>query len=236
MILNRIDQIAKIFFILTFSFILGCNSGSDDITLGGQNDEEEVSDDSDSGSVSSTDGSIDSGSSSSSTGRQWTVSEILAEPRRGGAGGTPKCGGEGGFKRCLCPEDVPAGIVYRPAVTECNGDAAAILFGEYEDIFSIVVRDTQNRDRWPEAGSGYGGCSADLANSSSPPNRCSAFKVQDKFATPDGNATVHCFGESGYSEIFSDVSRLTIKFDDDPFSSDDTIGRYCISGPEEPLN
>ncbi len=80
----------------------------------------------------SSSGTTSSTSTSSSTsGRVWTVSEILSEPRKGGAGGEAKCGGEGGFKRCVCAEDVPANIRYRPAVKECNGHAAIILSGEY---------------------------------------------------------------------------------------------------------
>ena len=142
-------------------------------------------------------------------GRVWTTAEILAEPRTGGFGGTPLCGGEFGFKRCTCPENVRSSIRYRPAVLECNGNAAAILYDEYTAIFSVVVRDTQNRDRWPAAGSGFGGCNFSLANSDAPPNSCSAFKVQDKFPIGNGTAVVHCFGASGYSDIFSDAARIT---------------------------
>ena len=170
------------------------------------------------------------------TGRQWTIAEVLAEPRKGGAGGSAQCGGELGFRRCVCAENVRSSLRYRPALAECNGNAAAILDGEYLEAFSIVVRDSQNRDRFPEAGSGFGGCSFDLANSDSPPNSCSAFKVQDKFLTPDGSARVHCFGASGYSDIFADVVRVTIKNSDDPFSSDDDIDRLCLVSGSDPLN
>lgn len=166
----------------------------------------------------------------------WTVAEILSEPVVGGDGGTPVCGGEFGFKRCLCADDVPSYVRYRPAVAECNGAAAAILSGRMLDAFSIVVRDTQNRDRWPAAGSLFGGCSAQLANSVSPPNRCSAFKVQKKFEIGGGSAKVHCFGASGYSDIFADAVRLTVKLSDDPSSSSDTIERYCLRANDEPLN
>jgi hypothetical protein len=167
-------------------------------------------------------------------GRVWTLSEVLSEPRLGGAGGTPTCGGEFGFKRCVCPTDVPSSLRYRPALVECNGNAAILLDGEYFGAFSVVVRDSQNRDRWPV--SGFGGCSYDLANSDSPPNRCSAFKVQDKFTTPDGTAVVHCFGASGYSELFKDVVRATIKNSDDPNSSNDDIDRLCLVSGDKPLN
>ena len=170
------------------------------------------------------------------TGKVWTISEILEEPRKGGFGGSAQCGGEFGFRRCVCAEQVPSSIRYRPAVLECNGNAAAILDGQYLEAFSIVVRDTQNRDRWPAAGSGFGGCSASLANSESPPNSCSAFKVQDKFDIANGAARVYCFGASGYSDLFSDVVRVTIKLSDDPFSNDDDIDRMCLISGSDPLN
>ena len=172
----------------------------------------------------------------STTGKVWTVDEILAEPEVGGAGGAPLCGGELGFKRCTCAPDVPSTVRYRPAVEECGGNAAAILSGGLLDAFSIVVRDTQNRDRWPAAGSGFGGCSADLADSDSPPNRCSAFKVQSRFKIGGGVAEMHCFGASGYSDIFADAARMTVKLSDDPFSNNDDIERYCLAGPTVPLN
>ncbi|MCC6953589.1 MAG: hypothetical protein IT290_05685 [Deltaproteobacteria bacterium] len=169
-------------------------------------------------------------------GRVWTVTEIESEPATGGSGGTPLCGGELGFKRCVCAPDVPSYVRYRPAVVECNGNAAAILSGPLLDAFSIVVRDTQNRDRWPAAGSGFGGCSFETADSESPPAACSAFKVQQKFSILAGSAKVYCFGASGYSEIFADAARMTVKLSDDPFSNNDDIARYCLAGPDVPLN
>lgn len=174
--------------------------------------------------------------SPSPLGKAWSVSEILSEPRTGGNGGEPRCGGEFGFRRCLCVADVPSSIRYRPSIIECNYNAGAILHDDYAEAFSIVVRDTQNRDRWPAAGSGFGGCSFELANSESPPNSCSAFKVQDKFRIANDTAVVHCFGASGYSELFSDVVRMTIKLSDDPFSNNDDIDRICLIAGDEPLN
>jgi hypothetical protein len=148
----------------------------------------------------------------------------------------PACGGEFGFKRCICANDVPSYVRYRPAVAECGGSAAAILSGRLLKAFSIVVRDTQNRDRWPAAGSNFGGCSTALADASSPPNRCSAFKVQSKFKVGDGSSMVHCFGASGYSDIFADAARLTVKLSDDPLSNNDDIERYCLRGGSKSLN
>ncbi len=168
-------------------------------------------------------------------GRVWTLAEIIAEPRSGGSGGEARCGGEFGFRRCICPSQVPSAIRYRPAVAECNGNAAVITYDNYEDIFSVVVRDTQNRDRWPV--SGFNGCSLELSSSEDPPKACSAFKVQDAFPLMEGGgARVHCLGASGYSELFSDVVRMTVKLSDDPFSNDDDIERFCLISGDEPLN
>lgn len=216
-------MIFKLHFVLTIAFLLlsACGGG------GGNDDTNITPTPSETASPSP---------SATPQGRSWTVEEIISEARRGGSGGEPKCGGEFGFRRCLCVADVPSSVRYRPSIVECNYNAGAILHDEYLDAFSIVVRDTQNRDRWPAAGSGFGGCSFDVANSESPPNSCSAFKVQDKFKIANGTAMVHCFGASGYSEIFSDVVRMTIKISDDPFSNDDDIDRICLISGDEPLN
>ena len=207
--------------------VSGCGGG------GGGGGSETIDSPDDGGSTVDNDSDVDE----PSEGRVWTVAEILAEPVIGGAGGAPLCGGEFGFRRCTCAPDVPSTVRYRPSVEECPGQsAAAILSGDLLDAFSIVVRDTQNRDRWPAAGSGFGGCSAELADSDSPPARCSAFKVQAKFDIGGGTARVYCFGASGYSDIFADAARLTIKLSNDPFSNDDDIVRHCLAGPDLPLN
>ena len=218
---------------LTSAVLFGCGgSSSDDLTFIGGGEVDPTP------SPSDPNPSDPNPSSPPDTesGRVWSIAEVLSEPRTGGAGGSAQCGGEFGFKRCVCAENVRSSMRYRPALTECNGNAAAILDGEYLNAFSIVVRDSQNRDRWPAAGSGFGGCSAALANSESPPNSCSAFKVQEKIEVAGGAAVVHCFGASGYSNIFSDVVRVTIKNSDDPFSSDDDIDRLCLSLGSLPLN
>ena len=197
-----------------------CGSSSDDVTLGDTSDDE--------GTVGSDD------PTPSASNKIWTVSEVLSESRSGGSGGTPKCGGEGGFARCLCAGDVPATVRYRPAVVECNGNAAAIFDGSYQDIFSVVVRDSQNRDRWPP--SGFNGCSAEVASSEDPPKSCSAFKVQSMFVAGGGSVTFHCFGASGYSSLFEDVTRITVKLSDVPTSNDDPLERFCLNAPNLPLN
>ena len=236
----KVYQTCAFLIILAFFALLflgGCSSGGG----GGEDDSSQGSSDGDSNGGDPTptptpEPTPDDSTNNPALGKVWTVDEILAEPEIGGAGGAPLCGGEFGFKRCTCAPNVPSFIRYRPAVEECGGNAAAILSGEMLDAFSIVVRDTQNRDRWPAAGSGFGGCSADLAESESPPNRCSAFKVQSRFKIGGGVAEMHCFGASGYSDIFADASRMTVKLSDDPFSNNDDIERYCLAGPTVPLN
>ena len=223
------------------SGLTACGNADKDYDLSGESgDAESTTSDVSSNPTAEVAASSSGTSSGTSTanplGRMWTVAEILSEDRTGGSGGEPLCGGEGGFRRCLCPENVPSAIRYRPAVAECNGNAAAILYDQYVDAFSVVVRDTQNRDRWPAAGSGFGGCSASVADSDSPPNSCSAFKVQDKFKIGDGTAMVHCFGASGYSELFADAARLTVKLEDVPNASSDPLERFCLRSGDLPLN
>jgi len=207
--------------VVASAFMAGCGSSSpqDDVNFGGDIGQELP---------------VPGNPSADGDGKVWTLAEVLGEPRSGGAGGAARCGGEFGFRRCVCPEDVPGSMRYRPALAECDGNAAILLDGQYLEAFSVVVRDSQNRDRWPA--SGFNGCSPELSNSESPPNRCSAFKVQRKFSTPDGSAMVHCFGASGYSVLFEDVVRATIKLTDDPNSSDDEIDRLCLVSGDKPLN
>ena len=125
---------------------------------------------------------------------------------------------------------------YRPAVKECDGNAAIILSGKYLGIYSAVVRDRDNRDRWPETG--YGGCTP-YERDELGLNKCSAFKVQDRFsveAEKGGDADIHCLGASGYSSLFARVVRMTVKLADDPNSNNDPLVRWCLKGPASPLN
>jgi hypothetical protein len=141
------------------------------------------------------------------------------------------------FKPCVCSRDVPIDVQYRPSVKECGGNAGVMLYGKYLSVFSVVVRDRENRDRWPV--SGYNGCSFALANSSAPPARCSAFKVQGKVRVGAGTADeglLHCFGDDGYSALMRNVVRVTAKLRDIPGSSADPLERWCLNGPIGELN
>jgi hypothetical protein len=169
----------------------------------------------------------------------WTAAEIVTawENRRPPARRVRYCNG-GAFKPCVCAADVSRDMIYRPAVRECNGNAAIALFGRYRNAFSAVVRDRENKDRWPPAGSGFGGCSFEEANAVAPPNSCSAFKAQEVLRVGSGRSVgrIHCLGASGFSTIFSRVARVTIKIADDPTSSNDPIARLCLRAGRLPLN
>ena len=128
------------------------------------------------------------------------------------------------FKPCICPSVVPEDIKFRPKLAACGGKAAVILSGDWAGSYSVVLRDRQNRDRYPS--SGYNGCSAAEAGGESPPNRCSAFKVQKKIRK--GSEVIHCFGNRGTDKILAKASRLTIKLKDVPGSSSDPLARVCL--------
>jgi hypothetical protein len=141
-------------------------------------------------------------------------------------------------KPCVCARDVDKRIRYRPSLAECDGNAAAIMSGRYKGIFSVVLRDVQNRDRWPL--NGANGCSAELAQSQFPPNKCSLFKAQKQFsagpASDPDRFEVFCFGGSGYSKAFARVTRLTLKLGDSPTSTNDPLIRACLTSPKQGLN
>lgn len=143
------------------------------------------------------------------------------------------------FKPCICPEQLPAQVKYRPAVAECGGKAAAVLFGPYANSFSTVLRDKQDRDRWPA--SGYHRCSKREVAAGL--NKCSAFKCQKvlKLATSSvgvGAQQICCFGEAGNSSILRGATRMTVKVQDIPGSTADPLLRICLQNynPTIPLN
>ena len=139
------------------------------------------------------------------------------------------------FKPCVCPSNVSKLVQYRPAVRECRGRAAIILSRKYLNAYSAVVRDVENKDRWPPQG--VNGCSSyerDVLGL----NKCSVFKVQKVIGVEDAvaDAEIHCLGASGYSSLFRRVSRITIKLKDVPNSNEDPLERLCLFGPDKPLN
>jgi hypothetical protein len=166
----------------------------------------------------------------------WNADEILSErkltvkdKRR------PRFCRGGAFKPCVCPKDVTKLVQYRPAVKECNGRAAIILSGKYLNAYSAVVRDFENKDRWPPQG--INGCSV-FERDTLGLNKCSAFKVQEVLPIENeiADAEIHCLGASGYSTLFRKVSRITIKLADIPGSNNDPLVRLCLAGSTEALN
>lgn len=166
---------------------------------------------------------------------RWTVAEILNERQFREVVKKPKYCQGGLFKPCVCAKDVPSIVQYRPAVQECGGKAAIILSGKYKDVFSVVVRDRENKDRWPPQG--INGCTA-YERDVLALLKCSAFKAQEVLDIEDarGDATVHCLGASGRSTLFKRVVRMTAKLADIPNSTADPLARWCLKGPAEPLN
>ena len=167
--------------------------------------------------------------------RVWTIEEIQAEQAKGQPHSPARMCQGGRFAPCICWQDVSRLAKYRPAVEECDGNAAIVLLGKYTGVYSAVVRDSENRDRWPAEG----------VNQCTPYerdvlglNKCSVFKVQDSIPVGRGaNAMmVHCLGASGYSKLFSRVTRMTVKLRDIPGSDDDPVLRWCLRSPKKPLN
>lgn len=165
----------------------------------------------------------------------WSVQKILEERTFQEIVKKPRYCSGGAFKPCVCVKDVPSVVQYRPAVAECGGKAAIVLSGKYKDVFSVVVRDKENKDRWPA--NGINGCTAYETNVLAL-NKCSAFKAQKvlQIENKQGDASVHCLGASGYSKLFRRVVRITAKIADVPNSSTDPLARWCMSGPAAPLN
>ena len=167
--------------------------------------------------------------------RVWSVSEILSARNQAKKTRSPRyCQGRR-FTPCICAADVPGVVQYRPAVSECQNKAAIVLSGRYKDIFSVVVRDSENRDRWPPQG--INRCTP-FERDVLALHKCSAFKTHKvlNYSHAEGDATVHCLGARGYSRFFRKVVRMTAKLADIPNSSNDPIVRWCLSKPGLPLN
>jgi len=141
----------------------------------------------------------------------------------------------GRFKPCVCADNVTKLLGYRPSMRECNGNAGIILRGRYRGVFSAVVRDGENRDRWPA--NGVNGCTSAEVNSGVA--RCSVFKSQRRVTRTLSNGQterIECLGARGNSPLFRNVRRITLKFKDIPNSSNDPLGRFCLFSPTRSLN
>lgn len=132
----------------------------------------------------------------------------------------------GRFEPCVCWQVVPETVSYKPAEPACRGNAAVITRGNFLNVFSVVVRDKENRDRWP--------------NPNCETNSCSVFKTQKKFVrTVRGvKEKVWCLGAPGRSSLFKNVVRITIKVSDkiNPKTGLKDLRRFCLKSPKAKLN
>ena len=185
--------------------------------------------------ITTPDSSAQTGGGQTSPKRVWTAAEILNERKPVSIKKRPRYCYGGVFKPCVCARDVPTITQYRPSVQECGGNAAIILSGKYTSLFSVVVRDRENKDRWPP--NGANSCTLYETNVLAL-NKCSVFKVQNiiEVEHEKGDAEIHCLGASGYSTLFRNVTRITAKISDIPGSNKDPLARWCLAGPTKPLN
>lgn len=114
----------------------------------------------------------------------------------------------------ICFKDVPNYIRYCPTVTACNGKAAAILYRNYVNSFSVVLRDRGNADRIPACENpqfDYGNCSRSQCEAGQ--SQCSSAKVFRVINKGSGKSrrTIYCFRERGDSNFYKFVTRMTIK-------------------------
>jgi hypothetical protein len=186
-------------------------------------------------------GTVTASAQTTTTKRVWTIDEILAERQTPVEIKSPRMCHGNRFKPCVCAPDVTKLVQYRPSIAQCGKKAGIVMSGDrYIKAFSVVVRDRDNRDRWPlnfpTTGTGWGGCT--LAQAKAGLAKCSAFKVQKiiKIDNENGDAEIHCLGESGYHPLMKGISRMTVKLKDVPGSHEDPLERLCLYGPTTPLN
>ena len=86
----------------------------------------------------------------STTNKVWTIDEILAERQEPVEKKNPRMCMGNPFKPCVCAPDVTKLVQYRPSIAQCGKKAGIVMSGSrYLSAFSVVVRDRDNRDRWP---------------------------------------------------------------------------------------
>ena len=96
--------------------------------------------------------------------------------------------------------------------------------GFVRSAYSIVVRRIgQFNDRDPR----NTGCAT---------NRCSPYKTQQKIELPEYQ--VNCLGDSGFSDLFSEVTRISVKFTAAVNDSLDPsqFQQYCLAKKKSSLN
>lgn len=143
------------------------------------------------------------------------------------------------FEPCVCWRDVTKDVGYRPSEPRCGkstypGDtaynSAVILRGRMKSSFSTVVRTYMNADRSP-----YEPALCTYQEFKDGLSKCSRWKEQRKFMSK--GEMVVCLGASGYSKIFKEITRITIKISDIPDASGQKpLVRLCLRRPWLPLN
>ncbi len=111
---------------------------------------------------------------------------------------------------------MPGYIRYRPADTDCGGNASVVIDNDrFGDVFSVQLRYPDGTDRIIESCESAG---------------CTPLKVQDYIRTD--SLTVACFGAPGNAVALSDINHVSIKREGD----DHEPPRFCIADPNVPLN
>jgi len=123
-----------------------------------------------------------------------------------------------------CENKMPKEVSYFPALEECEGNAGVVLTGRFLKSFSVVVRDCNNNDRDP--------CHTSVKSCGT--NQSSPFKVQRTLSAlvsrkgKSMKAAIHCLKESGESEVYKLVRRMTIKLRD-PVRGPQDVAKICLS-------
>ena len=124
-----------------------------------------------------------------------------------------------------CKNAWPTGVSYVPSLAQCGGKSAAIMYGNFINSFSVVVRACDNGDRDPC----YKNINACATNASSP------FKVQKTMPARievRGRvlpAKIFCFKEAGNSEIYKAVRRMTSKRVDPVRNPETDVFKLCLN-------
>lgn len=116
-----------------------------------------------------------------------------------------------------CNPNVPNETGYRPSLFECNGNAAVLFQSYLRNNYSVVVRrNGAFNDRDPN-------------NPTCGTNRCSPYKTQKRMELSEYQ--VNCLGASGFSDYYTGVNRISVKFGALVTNPQDTsqFEQWCIS-------
>lgn len=129
-----------------------------------------------------------------------------------------------------CSNNFPSDVSYMPTVAACGGKAAVLVMGRYYNSFSTVVRDCNNNDRDP----------CDKGPQSCASNFSSPFKAQKIIRARVGqgsrtrDARMFCLKESGSSDVYKLVRRITIKLVN-PVRKPSDVAKICLRTRTSPV-